>query len=71
MYFSLNKKIFYTIFLLMVFIGTLFFAIFLGVFGKNYSKEYDGVFLQNQYVMELLSENIQLKKSKHCLEGST
>ena len=46
----------------MIFIGTLFFAVFIGVFGEKYSQDYDSVFLQNQYVMELLSENMKLKK---------
>lgn len=70
MYFSLNKKIFYTIFLLMIFIGTLFFAVFIGVFGEKYSQDYDSVFLQNQYVMELLSENMKLKKKLGATNAS-
>lgn len=62
MYFSLNKKIFYTILLLMAFIGALFLVVFLGIFGQDYNKESNSVFLQNQYMMELLSENINMKK---------
>ncbi len=62
MYFSLNKKIFYTIFGLMVFTATLFLMLFLGVFGKKYTEDQNNIFLRNQYVMELLHENIALRR---------
>ena len=62
MYFSLNKKIFYTIFGLMVFMAMLFLVLFLGIFGTKYSEDQNTIFLRNQYIMELLHENIILQR---------
>ena len=62
MYFSLNKKIFYTIFILMIFTAALFFMLFLGVFGQKYKEDQNNIFLRNHYIMELLHENIGLRR---------
>ena len=62
MYFSLNKKIFYTIFGLTVFMAMLFLALFLVIFEKKYSEDQNTILLRNQYVMELLNENIILQR---------
>lgn len=63
MYFSLNKKIFYTIFVLMIFMATLFFALFIGVFAKKYTEDQNLIFNRNKYVIELLYENINLRRA--------
>ncbi len=62
MYFSLNKKIFYTIFVLLIFMAALFLSIFLNIYGKKYQEDQTSILLRNQYVMELLYENIALRR---------
>lgn len=62
MYFSLNKKIFYTFFVFFIFMGALFFSMFLNIYSKKYQEDKNSIFLRNQYVMELLYENIALRR---------
>ena len=62
MYFSLNKKIFYTVFVLFIFMAVLFLSMFLGIYSKKYIEDRNTVFLRNQYVLELLYENIALRR---------
>ena len=62
MYFSLNKKIFYTVFVLLIFMAILFLTIFLNIYGKKYQEDQNSILLRNQYVMELLYENIALRR---------
>ena len=62
MYFSLNKKIFYTFFIFFIFMGILFFSMFLNIYIKKYQEDKNSIFLRNQYVMELLYENIALRR---------
>lgn len=62
MYFSLNKKIFYTVFVLLVFMAILFLTIFLNIYGKKYQEDQNSILLRNQYVMGLLYENIALRR---------
>ncbi len=62
MYFSLNKKIFYTVFVLLIFMAILFLTIFLNIYGKKYQEDQNSIILRNQYVMELLYENIALRR---------
>ena len=71
MYFSLNKKIFYTIFGLMIFTSMLFLMLFWAVFGKKYTDDQYQVFSRNQYIIDLLHENIQLQKELVNLKGET
>ncbi|MBE6451753.1 MAG: HAMP domain-containing protein [Alphaproteobacteria bacterium] len=62
MYFSLNKKIFYTIFGLMIFTSMLFLMLFLGLFGEKYTKNQTQILMRNQYIISLLHENVQLQR---------
>ena len=62
MYFSLNKKIFYTVFVLFIFMAVLFLSMFLSIYSKKYIEDRNTVFLRNQYVLELLYENIALRR---------
>lgn len=62
MYFSLNKKIFYTVFALMVFMAVLFLTLFFNIYSKKYQEDRNTIFLRNEYVMELLHENIALRR---------
>ena len=62
MYFSLNKKIFYTVFVLFIFMAVLFLSMFLSIYSKKYMEDRNTVFLRNQYVLELLYENIALRR---------
>lgn len=62
MYFSLNKKIFYTVFVLFIFMAILFLSMFLSIYTKKYQEDRDTLFLRNKYVLELLYENIALRK---------
>lgn len=62
MYFSLNKKIFYTIFILSIFIAILFLTIFSSIYNKKHEQDFASVMRRNQYIMELLNENIALRR---------
>ncbi len=62
MYFSLNKKIFYTIFGLIVFMAILFLSLFQDIYSKKYVEDRKALFLRNQYVVQLLNENIALRR---------
>ena len=62
MYFSLNKKIFYTVFVLLILMAVLFLTLFLNIYGKKYQEDQNSILLRNQYVMELLYENIALRR---------
>jgi len=62
MYFSLNKKIFYTIFGLIVFMAILFLSLFQDIYSKKYMEDRKALFLRNQYVVQLLNENIALRR---------
>ncbi|MBO7097844.1 MAG: hypothetical protein J6W11_04320, partial [Alphaproteobacteria bacterium] len=60
MYFSLKKKIFYTVFALFVFMATLFLTMFTMFYAEKYSNDFHNVSKRNQYVMSLLYDNIVL-----------
>ena len=62
MYLSLKKKIFYIVFTLFVIMATLFLSIFIMIYAKKYSSDFDIVSNRNQYVMGLLHENITLQR---------
>lgn len=68
MYFSLNKKIFYTLFILLVFTSLLFFGLFFSIYLQKFAQDQNSVSLRNQYVIELLKENILLKQKLSDLE---
>lgn len=42
--------------------GALFFSMFLNIYSKKYQEDKNSIFLRNQYVMELLYENIALRR---------
>jgi len=62
MYFSLKKKIFYTVFSLFVLMATLFLFMFTMFYAEKYSNDFHVMSTRNQYVMSLLYENIVLQR---------
>lgn len=64
-FFSLNKKFFFTISLFFLLCATIFIIIFDGIIGKKIRAEHSNIITRNQYVIELLNENIALKKTLH------
>lgn len=62
MFFSLNKKFLFTIFTFFLLCAGIFLIIFDGTIGKNIRKEHSNLISRNQYVIELLNENIALRK---------
>ncbi|HCU59113.1 MAG TPA: hypothetical protein DIC64_03940 [Alphaproteobacteria bacterium] len=71
MYFSLKKKIFYTVFSLFVFMATLFLTMFMVIYTAKYSEDYHALSKRNQYVMSLLYDNITLQRSLNRLQGKS
>ena len=71
MYFSLKKKIFYTVFTLFVFMATLFLSMFMLIYVQKYSQEHTLLSQRNQYVMSLLHENIMLSRELGKIQGHT
>ena len=69
MYFSLKKKIFYTVFALFVFMATLFLSMFMLIYTEKYSNDYHALSKRNQYVMSLLYDNITLQRELTRLRG--
>ena len=68
MYFSLKKKLFYTVFTLFVFIAALFLFLFIMFYAPKYSNDYHALSKRNQYVMQLLYENIILQRELNKYE---
>ncbi|MBR5598949.1 MAG: ATP-binding protein [Alphaproteobacteria bacterium] len=62
MFFSLNKKFFVTIITFLLFCSGIFLIIFDNTIGKKITSEHDNIISRNQYVIELLNENISLRK---------
>ncbi len=68
MFFSLNKKFFFT-FLVFLLISTgIFVIIFDNVIGQKIRTEHTNIISRNQYVIELLNENITLRKKINQLQ---
>lgn len=67
MFISLNKKIFYALFSLLVFVALFFLMIFLQVYGEKYEDTQKSEILRNRYMIELLHENIQLRREINTL----
>ncbi len=63
MYFSLNKKFFITIALFFLLFSAIFTVIFDGIIGKKIRAEHSSIITRNQYVIDLLNENIDLRKT--------
>ena len=70
MYFSLKKKLFYTVFTLFVFMAMLFLFLFTMFYAPKYSNDYHMLSKRNQYVMQLLYENIVLQREVNKYQGN-
>ena len=70
MYFSLNKKIFFAIIAFLLLSASIFVIIFDGVIGKKIRAEHSSIVSRNQYVIELLNENIKLRSKLDQLNPS-
>ncbi len=62
MFFSLNKKFFFTILAFFLLSAGIFIIIFDGTIGKKIRSEHTSIISRNQYVIELLNENLALRK---------
>ena len=68
MFVSLNKKFFFTIFIFLLLTASIFLIIFDGVIGQKIRAEHSHIITRNQYVIELLNENIALRKKINTLQ---
>ena len=62
MFFSLNKKFFFTIIASMLLSATIFLFLFDIIIGKQIKSAHSDIITRNQYVINLLNENIILNK---------
>jgi nitrogen fixation/metabolism regulation signal transduction histidine kinase len=62
MYFSLNKKIFYTLFLILILMAILFLTMFQNIYGERYADDQQMLVARNRYIVDLLHENITLRR---------
>ncbi len=62
MFISLNKKILCSILIFLLVITGLFFAIFINMYSQNLQDRQNSLYLRNQYVVDLLYDNISLQK---------
>ena len=63
MFFSLNKKILYSLFAFLLFVVFVFLVIFINLYSQKLQDSQNLVYMRNQYVVDLLYDNIKLKKS--------
>lgn len=63
MFFSLNKKFFVSIIAFLILCAGIFLIIFDNTIGKKIASEHNKIITRNQYVIELLNENIALRKN--------
>lgn len=63
MFFSLNKKFFIAIFAFFLLFSAIFTVIFDGIVGKKIRAEHSSIITRNQYVIDLLNENIDLRRT--------
>lgn len=68
MFVSLNKKFFFTLFIFLMLTGSIFLIIFDGIIGQKIRTEHSHIITRNQYVIELLNENINLRKRLSTLQ---
>lgn len=68
MFFSLNKKILLTIFSFFVLSSIIFIIFFDNTVSKKIRSEQSGLITRNQYVIELLNENISLRQKLNSLQ---
>lgn len=62
MFFSLNKKILYSLFAFLLFVVFVFLVIFINLYSQKLQDSQNLVYMRNQYVVDLLYDNIKLKK---------
>lgn len=67
MFFSLNKKFFLAILIFFLVSAGIFTIIFNNVIGKKIRGEHSDIITRNQYVIEILNENISLRKKLNAL----
>ena len=68
MFFSLNKRFFVTIIAFLLLCSGIFLIIFESTIGKKIQTEHNKNITRSQYVIELLNENISLRKKISLLE---
>lgn len=68
MFFSLNKKFFFSFLIFLLMSAGIFIIIFDNVVGKKIRTEHTNIISRNQYVIELLNENITLRKKINQLQ---
>lgn len=61
MFISLNKKILYSLFIFTILLIIIFFSIFINFYSQKMQDSRNSVYLRNQYVVDLLMDNIQLQ----------
>ena len=71
MFFSLNKKFFVSIIAFLLLCAGIFLIIFDNTIGKKIASEHNKIITRNQYVIELLNENIALRKNLIDLKPET
>lgn len=71
MFFSLNKRFFITIIAFLILCSGIFLIIFDSTIGKKIQAEHSNIVNRNQYVIELLNENISLRKKISHLQPET
>lgn len=70
MFFSLNKKFFFSIFTFFIITAGMFLFLLDGTIGKKIRSEHSSIITRNQYVIELLNENLSLRKKINKLDPS-
>ncbi len=71
MFFSLNKRFFITIITFLLLCSGVFLIIFDSTIGKKIESEHSSLLQRNQYVIELLRENISLRRKINLLQPET
>ncbi len=71
MFFSLNKKFFITIIVFLLLCSGVFLTIFDNTVGKKIQSERTSLLQRNQYVIELLRENISLRRQINSLQPNS
>lgn len=62
MFFSLNKKILYSLIGFLILLSVIFFTIFINLYAQKLKDSRNEVYMRNQYVVGLLHNNIRMQK---------
>ena len=62
MFFSISKKILYSLMAFLIFTIILFLVIFINLYSQKIEENQNSIFIRNQYVVDLLYDNIAMKK---------